>query len=49
MSAEVFIRRNGIVQGTFDREEFFASRLQGGILDSDEWMLSVGIPGLVSA
>ena len=38
MSAEVFIRRNGIVQGTFDREEFFASRLQGGILDSDEWM-----------
>ncbi len=38
MSVEVFIRRNGIVQGTFDREEFFASRLQGGILDSDEWM-----------
>ncbi len=38
MSAEVFIRRNGIVQGTYDREEFFASRLQGGILDSDEWM-----------
>jgi len=38
MNAEVFIRRNGIIQGNFDREEFFASRLQGGILDSDEWM-----------
>jgi hypothetical protein len=42
VSAEVFIRRNGIVQGTYDREEYFASRLQGGILDGDEWMPVVG-------
>ena len=38
MSFEVFIRRNGKILGTFDRDEFFSARLQGGILDEDEWM-----------
>ena len=38
MSFEVFIRRNGKILGTYDRDEFFSVRLQGGILDGDEWM-----------
>jgi hypothetical protein len=38
MSFEVFIRRNGKILGTFDRDEFFSARLQGGILDEDEWI-----------
>ena len=38
MSFEVFIRRNGKILGTYDRDEFFSARLQGGILDEDEWM-----------
>ena len=38
MNLEVFIRRNGKILGTFDRDEFFSARLQGGILDEDEWM-----------
>ena len=38
MSFEVFIRRNGKILGSFDRDDFFSARLQGGILDGDEWM-----------
>ena len=38
MNPEVFIRRNGKILGTFDRDDFFSARLQGGILDGDEWM-----------
>jgi hypothetical protein len=38
MRTDVFIRRNGLVIGVFDREEFFNARTQGGILDRDEWM-----------
>ena len=38
MSFEVFIRRNGKILGTYDRDEFYSVRLQGGILDGDEWM-----------
>lgn len=38
MFNEVFIRRNGLVIGVFDREEFFCARTHGGILDGDEWM-----------
>lgn len=38
MSLEIFIRRNGKIVGTYDRDEFFSARLQGGILDADEWM-----------
>lgn len=38
MSLEVFIRRHGKILGTYDRDEFFSARLQGGILDADEWM-----------
>ena len=38
MSLEVFIRRNGKILGTYDRGGFFSARLQGGILDADEWM-----------
>jgi hypothetical protein len=34
---DVFIRRNGLIIGAFDREEFFNARTQGGILDGDEW------------
>jgi hypothetical protein len=38
MTFEVFIRRNGKILGTYDRDEFISARLQGGILDGDEWM-----------
>ena len=38
MSFEVFIRRNGKILGTYDRDEFYSVRLQGGIQDGDEWM-----------
>ena len=38
MLTDVFIRRNGLIIGVFDREEFFNARTQGGILDGDEWM-----------
>jgi len=38
MYSEVFIRRNGKILGIFDRDDFFSARLQGGILDGDEWM-----------
>ena len=38
MLTNVFIRRNGLIIGVFNREEFFYARTQGGILDGDEWM-----------
>ena len=38
MNLEVFIRRNGKILATYVRDEFFSARLQGGILDGDEWM-----------
>lgn len=38
MPANVFIRRNGLVIGVFDREGFLYARTQGGIQDGDEWM-----------